>query len=223
MRRNILSGKKWIIELTLTDFLFFVVVFLLSWHALIQKLRTIMCPAQYSSIQTAHSHSQCVEYCRLVSDPTVVGAPPERRVLIRKLLGKVSMRGSAWVLLYSAIVVVIWVPQEMILPWFEQFVTQCIYRALWFLRSRNRGRNRGIGRLKRNVLFNTEYRGFDIISLKCCFRVVEKRMSEENCTGGSRSGWLPTDWAPPSKQCKRGEAAAHGSVFVGEKAEKLDI
>ena len=30
---------------------------------------------------------------------------------------------------------------------------------------------------------------FDIISLKCCFRIEEKRMSEENCTTGSKSGW----------------------------------
>lgn len=110
-----------------SDSLFFVVVFLLSWHALLQKLRMLMRPTQYSSIQTAHSHSQCVEYGRLVSDPTLVVAPPAGSVLIRKLSGKVSIRGSAWVLLwlhYSAIVVVIWVPQEMIFPWYEQFVTQ---------------------------------------------------------------------------------------------------
>ena len=53
---------------------------------------------------------------------------------------------------------------------------------------------------------------FEIISLKCCFRVEEERMSEENCTEGSKSKWHnkpSTDWAPPpSKQCKRGEAAA---------------
>ena len=33
-----------------------------------------------------------------------------------------------------------------------------------------------------------------------------------------------TDWAPPpSKQCKHGKEAAHGSVFIGEKTEKLNI
>ena len=81
-------------------------------------------------------------------------------------------------------------------------------RTLWFPRSRNCG----IGRLK----------------LKCCFHVEEEHMSAETFTGGSKSGWhnksppspSPTaPWAPR----KHGEAAAHGSVFICEKAEKLDI
>ena len=59
-------------------------------------------------------------------------------------------------------------------------------RALWFPRSRNRGRNRGIGRLKRNLLFNGE---FDIISLKCCSHVKEEHLSGENCMRGTKSGW----------------------------------
>ena len=50
-------------------------------------------------------------------------------------------------------------------------------------------------------------------------------MSEENCTEGSKSGWhnKPPPLTPPSKQCKHGEVAAHGAVFVGEKIERLDI
>ena len=45
-------------------------------------------------------------------------------------------------------------------------------RALWFPQSWNRG----IGWLKRKLFFNAEY---DIISLKCCFRVEEEHMSGE--------------------------------------------
>ena len=36
--------------------------------------------------------------------------------------------------------------------------TRVASRALWFPQSRNRGRNRGIGRLKQNLLFNVGYR-----------------------------------------------------------------
>ena len=40
----------------------------------------------------------------------------------------------------------------------------------------------------RNWPIKTESIEFDIISLKCCLRVEEEPMSEENCTEGSKSG-----------------------------------
>ena len=51
-----------------------------------------------------------------------------------------------------------------------------------------------------------------IISLKCCFRVEEERMSEENCTKGSKSG---RHNKPPVKTMSAWRS--------GEKTERLDI
>ena len=57
--------------------------------------------------------------------------------------------------------------------------------ALWFVWSQNCGRNRRIGWLKRNRFLKWNTVEFNIISLKCCFRVEEERMSKEE----SKSGW----------------------------------
>ena len=106
------------------------------------------------------------------------------------------------------------------------------HRALWFPRSWNCGRNRGIGQLKRNLLFNAEYRGIWHNFTEMLFSCGRGTFVWGKLHGGNQiwvaqqvaAAPLPqTDPSSPSKQCKHGEAAAHGSVFVGEKAEKLDI
>ena len=73
-----------------------------------------------------------------------------------------------------------------------------MFRALWFPWSWNCGQNRRFGRLKRNLLLNAEYHRIWHNFTEMLFCVEEERMSEENCTEGSKSGWH--NKFPPPRQ-----------------------